>query len=467
LPRVCHPRRRPINLAVGTTEQGDEAALRAPKVVRRLSISEEYPVAQASRLASRFALRPPLETIDFAEKGNINLHTFVVESFAGDGGGQFILQQINQQVFTRPQSVMSAMIACIEAQQANLARGALRADEQWETITLVPTRDGAPYLELQDRRGYACWRLMVRIRNARTFKSLGEIADLPQRLALAEQAGVGLALFGTLTAGMNTDGLRNPLPGYRDTRIYYDQLHSVLAGNRTVEDAERRLPEDPQVRQTTERHFLVHLAVDEARRRVEHPDVQPFIERLRAEEEFALTLLRDMESGRIRRSAIHGDTKLDNFLFDSRTGQVKALVDLDTIMPHSWLVDWGDMVRSLCNVAGEKEARVDRIQVDRDIYRAVARGFLRSARNVTARELDLMPDAVQIIALELGMRFLTDYLRGDSYFRLGPADPPDLNKIRGIAQLTLFERLRAADAEIRPMLDALRKELAPAPAAES
>ena len=90
-----------------------------------------------------------------------------------------------------------------------------------------------------------------------------------------------------------------------------------------------------------------------------------------------------MESGRIRRLAIHGDTKLDNFLFSTRTGRVKALVDLDTIMPHTWLADWGDMVRSLVNVAGEKERDLSRVRVDMDVYRAVARGFLATAREVT------------------------------------------------------------------------------------
>lgn len=431
----------------------------ATKAVRRLSISEEYPVAQAARLASRFDLRAPVEAHDFAEKGNINLHTFMVESFGGGERRQFLLQQINQQVFTRPRSVMEAMIACIEAQQRNIAGGALRADEAWETITLVPTRQGTRFLEVEDRRGYGCWRLMVRISGARTFKSLGEIADPAQRLAIADQAGAGLALFGTLTAGMDTANLRNPLPGYRDTRLYYNQLLSVLAGHHTLEQAAALLPADPEVRQATERHFLVHLPEPEYRRRLEHPDVRPFVELLRENESYALLLLREMEQGAIRRAAIHGDTKLDNFLFDDKTSRVKALVDLDTIMPHTWLADWGDMVRSLCNVAGEKEARPDRIQVDAEIYRAVARGFLRSARNVTPRELDLMVDAVQVIALELGMRFLTDYLRGDSYFGLGPADPPDLNKIRGIAQLTLFQRLRGRADETRTMIDALRREL--------
>ena len=162
-----------------------------------------------------------------------------------------------------------------------------------------------------------------------------------------------------------------------------------------------------------------------------------------------MSLLEGMDAGRIRRLAIHGDTKLDNFLFSTRTGRVKALVDLDTIMPHTWLADWGDMVRSLVNVAGEKERDLARVQVDMDIYRAVARGFLSAAREVTPAEVELMVDAVEIIALELGLRFLTDYLRGDSYFKLGPADPPDLNRVRAMAQLTLFRRLRERADEAR------------------
>jgi hypothetical protein len=424
--------------------------------VRRLSISEEHPVALASRLASRFELPGPVEAQDFPGKGNINRLTFTIESFGGGARRQYLLQQINQQVFTRPRSVMAAMIACIEAQRRNLAAGLLQPGEIWEPVTLIPTREGAPYLEVQDRRGYGCWRLMVRIADTRTYKSLSEIADPAARLHTAEQAGRGLALFGTLSAGIDVASLESPLPGFRDTRVYYDQLLSVLAGNRTLEQAEAYLPQDPEVRQSTQQHFLVHLPEEEQRRRLEHPEVRPFIQLLRDNEAQALLLLREMQAGQIRRSAIHGDTKLENFLFDAESGQVKALVDLDTIMPNTWLADWGDMVRSLCNVAGEKEPRRERVQVDMDIYRAVATGFLRSARNVTGRELELLVDSVEAVALELGMRFLTDYLRGDSYFKLGPADPVDLNKIRGLSQLTLFERLRAVSDEARACVDGLR-----------
>jgi N-acetylhexosamine 1-kinase len=232
----------------------------------------------------------------------------------------------------------------------------------------------------------------------------------------------------------------------------------VLAGHRTPDEAADLLPADPAVLHSTEEHFLVHLEEPEYRRRANDPDFRPWIDLVRSEEAYGVTLLEGMESGRIRRVAIHGDTKLDNFLFSTRTGRAKALVDLDTIMPHTWLADWGDMVRSLVNVAGEKERDLSRVRVDMDVYRAVARGFLSAAREVTPAEVALMADAPQIIALELGLRFLTDYLRGDSYFKLGPADPPDLNRARAMAQLTLFLRFREGADEARRFIDGLRAE---------
>ncbi len=428
------------------------------KAVRSLSISEEYPVAQASRLASRFSLPAPLEAFDFPEKGNINQHTYLVCAGRAGSQGEYLLQRINEQVFTRPRSVMEAMLACIRAQRTCLERGALREGEEWETITLIPSSDGLPYLEITDRRGYSCWRLMVKIPGARTYKSLSEIADPAERLRVAQEAGSGLAMYGSFTSEMDTSGLESPLPGYRDTRVYYNQFHSVLAGSRTVEQAERFLPEDPVVRQSTERHFLIHIPDEEYRRRIEDPDLRHFIALALEQEEFGMTLLREMECGLIRRLAIHGDTKLDNFLFSMRTGKVKALVDLDTIMPHTWLADWGDMVRSLVNVAGEKEPDLSKVRVDMEIFRAVARGFLGSARNVAPHEIARMVDAVQVIALELGVRFLADHLRGDSYFRLGAADPPDLNKTRARVQLTLFERLRACADDARVCIEEFTAE---------
>ena len=417
-------------------------------------LSDEPPTALAARIASKFDLEAPIEAFDFPEKGNINRETFEIHC-GRDGAAEYLLQRINQRVFTRPERVMAAMLQSLEAQRQSLADGKLPAGREWEVVSLVSTRRGAPYLVSKDRRGTTHWRLMVKIPDCRTYKSLGEIADRSEQLQVASEAGRGLALYSDFTASVNANELASPLPGYRDTKIYFDQFTSVLSEHRTLEEAESLLPRDATVRDSTREHFLVTLTPREFRRRLEDPDVRELVELLQSERHFGELLQREMQEQRIRTVAVHGDTKLENFLFSATTGRVKALVDLDTIMPQTWLSDWGDMVRSLANVAGEKERDLDRVSVDMDVYEAVARGFLSTAREVTAHEVSLMVEAVEIIALELGLRFLTDYIRGDSYFKLGPADPPDLNKVRGRVQLTLFSQLRAVHSAASASIESL------------
>jgi hypothetical protein len=417
----------------------------APDVADPLDLedtSNPLLLALAHDVATRFHIPEPVRTFEFPDRGNINRHTYLVHAGSTESPEEYLLQRINERVFTRPRSVMASMMAAISAQRESLANRPIQDCAEWHPVTLIQARDGGYYTVVPEARGQGVWRLMVKIPGARTYKSLSQITSFRKRMTLAEEAGRGLAIYCDLTCDMDVSGLESPLPGYRDTRLYYDQLNSVLAGCRTNEQSAPFLPEDELLLQSAGRHFLVHLPQDEYKRRRNDPDLKRFIDLALRKQEFALTLLRAMETGRIRRLAIHGDTKLDNFLFCTRSGHVKALVDLDTIMPHTWLVDWGDMVRSLVNVAGEKEPNLACVDVDLDIYRAIARGFLRCARRVTPEEVELMPDAVEIIALELGVRFLADYLRGDTYFSVGAKDPPDLNRTRAMAQLTLFERLQ-------------------------
>jgi hypothetical protein len=403
----------------------------------KINRSRAAELEQAREIASHFDISGPLEAADFEEKGNINQQTYLIT--AGPGRTEYLLQKINPDVFKRPQMVMRAMIACIEAQRNALSQGALRDDEEWETIQLVRTIKGGDYLEIAED----CWRMMVRMQNTSAHKNLWGIRDPDERLRVAEETAKGLALFGSLTKGMQTAGLSASLPGYRDTCLYYDQLDSLVNGNCSPDQAADFLPEDPLVRQCTEQHFFVHLKREEFRRRMEDPDVRRMINIAGEQKTFAVSLMEGMARGRLRISVIHGDTKLDNFLFNRRTGKVRSLVDLDTVMPHTWLSDWGDMVRSLVNAAGEKEADVGKIDVDLDVFKAMMRGYLGCARDIDSKETELMVDAAQILALELGIRFLADYIRGDTYFKLQEQDPRELNKIRARVQFAVFEKLRA------------------------
>jgi len=411
--------------------------------------------ADVASIAARFAIEEPIVVKEFPERGNINQDTYLIVSGSGGARREYLLQRINQEVFTRPRSVMAAMVACIAAQQEALKARNLPPDRRWEPITLVPTREGAWFWD-EENLGRNVWRLMVRIEGCVSYKSLNEVPDEAQRLRLAEEAARGLALFGDLTAGMDVEGLENPLPGYRDTEVYINQLRSVLAGNRTLEEAQPFLPRDPVVRQSVERHFLVHLTPDAYSKRMSDKGLAPFVALAQENTEFGRSLLDALRAGVVRRVAIHGDTKLENFLFDANTGHVRALVDLDTIMPHTWLADWGDMVRSLVNVAGEKEPNLDQVQVDLRVYEALLKGFLSTARAVTDAEIARMADAVEVIAWELGIRFLADYLRGDTYFQPSADDPKDINRTRAMVQLSLFQKLRRRRNEVRALMERYR-----------
>jgi hypothetical protein len=110
------------------------------------------------------------------------------------------------------------------------------------------------------------------------------------------------------------------------------------------------------------------------------------------------------------------------------------------------------MARSLINPAGERETDLAKVAVDLEVFESAARGFLSAAHHTAGNEVALMTDAVQIMSLELGVRFLTDYLRGDSYFRLESADPPDLNRIRALVQFRLFESVRVHSGRLERII---------------
>lgn len=413
----------------------------------------EADLRRAEGIAAVFRIPRPVRALPFADRGNMSHEMYLIVAGEGPNTSEYLLQRMNHAVFTNPTGVVEAMQACTKAQRQYLKRHKLPEGVEWSCVELVQTEQGEPILELRDAESVSYWRMMVRIPGCVCFKSLGDAGDRQAQLHVARQAARGLALFGDLTSAMKPRKLKNPLPGYRDTALYYAQLDAIMDGCRTLKEAERYLPEDPEVRSSTQFHFMVSPVDQGYEARMAEQDLQHYISLALEYREFALTIAKQRERGKIRTVAIHGDTKLDNFLFDSETRNVRALVDLDTIMPHSWLADWGDMARSLVNVVGEIERDLSKVRVDLEVFDALAEGFLTTAREVQPNEVELMVDAVQILALELGTRFLTDYLRGNTYFSLSPNDPQDLNKVRAKVQLKLFEELLKHTSEMRECVE--------------
>jgi len=395
---------------------------------------EDYTLDDIRWIVTQFQVSDQVEVLPFPGKGNINLHTYEIKV----EGLSYLLQKVNSSVFAFPYRVMNGMCQSIQAQRESLKVSSV---ENWEPIELVPTKEGKDFLDLTDEHGWSVWRLMVKIPDSCSFKSLSELPDRDKQLELAEEIGKGLAIYSDLTSSIDASTFEGSLPGYRDTALYFAQFHSVLAGNRSMGDALALMPEDPVLKTSAGPHFVVSCPDEVYESRLNDPEVKRCVEIIKSRERFAMQLWEAMRIGLIRNTLIHGDTKIENFLFDTNSLTVKSLVDLDTIMSFTWLADYGDMLRSMVNIAGEKESNPDDIQVDKEVFKSVTKGFLKTSNQVTLAEIELMFASIQIITLELGVRFLTDYIKGDTYFMLGEGDPEDLNKIRGIAQITLFERL--------------------------
>lgn len=410
---------------------------------------EDYSIGDIVWVVEQFQIEGDIRVAPFPGRGNINLHTY--EVLAGEN--EYLLQKVNTDVFAMPYRVMQGMASSIEAQRETLKT---KPVDGWVPIDLVPTKSGKSFLDLTDEHGWSVWRLMVRIPESCSYKSLSEIDSRDEQLRMASEVGRGLAIYSDLTSCIKPNTVEGSLPGYRDTGLYYRQFHSVTAGNRSLGDAAALLPDDPILRTSMGPHFLVATDDVTFKGRLNDPELAPYIALVREQEPFAMALWTAVAQGRIRNTLIHGDTKIENFLFDTNTGMVKALVDLDTIMPFTWLADWGDMIRSLVNVAGEKETDLSKVSVDEDVYKAVAEGFLRAATEITDQEVSMMVPAVQAIALELGLRFLTDYLKGDTYFKLGEEDPADLNRTRAMVQLALYRRLVEFGPEAEGFISSLR-----------
>lgn len=315
------------------------------------------------------------------QTGNINQDCFHVRLSDGEG----ILQRLNTDVFPNAEIVMDNAVRWATAQPVSVEF--LRAEASYWVV---------------NRDQY--WRMMRKIEGGNSFFRLDETRD---PVACAHALGSALASAHGYAASLDPRVFAVSLPGFRDPHHYWRQ-HQVA----TEAGWPERIAEmAKEIQFVEERRHMMMTVRDQ-------------------------TLI-----GRIRETVIHGDTKIENFLFGDH-GKVIALVDLDTVMAGSWLMDWGDMMRSLTNPVGEKADPGEVVFAD-DVYRVAREGYLSAAR-APESEIALMKTAALGVTLEQATRFLSDYLRGDTYYRLGPSDPPDLNRTRARVQIELARQMEAA-----------------------
>ena len=172
-----------------------------------------------------------------------------------------------------------------------------------------------------------------------------------------------------------------------------------------------------------------------------------------ANAEFADKVIQGMESGEIPIRVTHNDTKINNILFDCKSGEAVCVIDLDTVMPGSMLYDFGDALRMGGSTALEDETDLDKVCFDVEAFKAFTRGYLAEMKDeLTQKELELLPFSVKLLTYECGVRFLTDYLNGDTYFKIN-RENHNLDRARN--QFKLVDDISAKEVELAGIVEKL------------
>ncbi len=290
-----------------------------------------------------------------------------------DGGrtNRYVHQCLNQHVFHTPAQMMDNIVRVLQHMRAKLERENI-PDIDRRVLTLVPTRDGEPYCI--DRTG-RFWRTYRYIESTRTHS----VVSTP---ALARRTATAFGRFAQLLADLPAPRLCDTIPDFHHSPKRYQQLRQAVEKNTCGSVARAR---------------------EEIDFAFKHESV-------------AYVLSEPYTRGELLERVIHNDTKINNVLFDAVSDEALSIVDLDTVMPGLVLYDFGDLVRASTSPATEDECDLSRVYMRLSIFEALVEGYLQ-ATELTRREVDLLPFAGQLITFETGMRFLTDYLEGDIYFK--------------------------------------------------
>jgi Ser/Thr protein kinase RdoA (MazF antagonist) len=327
--------------------------------------------------------------------------TYLCEFDDNGASRKYILQRINASVFTRPEQVMRN-VEVVTTHMVKRLRAEHVADPYAVTPALISTRSGRTFF-LDDQGAY--WRVFH-------FIETGLVFDTVQNRRHAYEVGRGVGRFQALVSDLSPSALYDTLPGFHHTPDYLNAYDDAINA-----DADGRVTSvGPEIAFVSQRRHLATMLTD-----------------LIASEELPLRI-------------VHNDPKVNNIMINKESGEAVCMLDLDTVKPGIVHFDFGDCVRSAANPAGENAKDLESVAIDMELFEAIAEGYLLEAGAfLTNKELELLPRSVKVITFELGLRFLADYLRGDTYFKTAY---PTHNLHRARVQFKLLESIEANEVRM-------------------
>lgn len=318
---------------------------------------------------------------------------------------RFILQGLSQAAFPRQDEVMENFERITDYLRVKITEQG--GNPLRETLSLIPTRDGKHYYT--DENGKV-WRLMPFIEQTDCFQTA-----TPERFAASAGA---FGKFQYLLRDFPVETLHEPIAHFHDTEDRFRKLLAAIEADKAGRAA------------------AVKAEIDFALVRKEDCSVA----------------LEAQRKGILPLRVTHNDTKLNNVLMDRATGRGLCVIDLDTTMPGLVINDFGDSIRFGANHSAEDEKDLSKVNFDIALYEIYARSFIRGVRGgLTQAELDYLPWGARLMTLECGIRFLTDYLDGDTYFHIRYPEQ-NLDRCR-----TQFKLVRDMEAQFDTMCDIIHK----------
>lgn len=286
---------------------------------------------------------------------------------------RFIMQRMNTSIFTRPVELMANIIGVTEHIRAKARKEG--GDVARASLVVVPTLDGKQFFV--DSNHYY-WRVYEFCEHTVTRERVENANDF-------YTCGKAFGNFQQMLADYPAEKLSEPIANFHNTPWRYENLMKAVEADK-----------------------VGRLAT-----------VLPEVEFARARKDFCAVLENARANGTLPLRVTHNDTKLNNILFDEVTGEPVCVIDLDTVMPGYSVTDFGDSIRFGANTAAEDETDLSKISLDLNLFRVYAKGFLEGCNgSLTPTEIDLLPEGAIMMTLECGLRFLTDHLEGDVYFRI-------------------------------------------------
>ena len=352
------------------------------------------------QLTSAFTLNgTPVSWREFGH-GHIN-STFKVTT---DTGAEYILQKINKYVFRQPIRLMANVIAVTNYLQT-------RVEDPRMAMHFILTKKGESYF--RDSEG-DFWRMYDFMQ--------GFCLDAPESDEDFYQSGLAFGRFQGLLADFPADSLYETIPEFHNTIDRYAQFKASVA-------------EDPLGRLANVQEEVSFV--------LEHEEVGSILQNMRV-------------SGELPLRVTHNDTKLNNVLLDRLTRKSLCVLDLDTVMPGLSVHDFGDTIRFGAATAAEDEQDLSKMSLDLHMFEVYTRGFLEAATALTDREVEMLPLGALTMTLEVGLRFLKDYIDGDLYFKTAY---PEHNLVRARTQLKLVADMEEKMDEMHRIVKAVKASI--------